>query len=809
MLARRRMGLLFLAGWLASAGCLFTPIGAKAFTPAPSAAKARTEGNEPAMAARPKRTFPEDGSRQVIAVFVDGMSFADFAAWRTYPHVNKRLTEAAYGALTVRTLGARNEANAYLLMGSGGQAVYRERCGTAYQAGEEIEPGSTAGERMAQLDGSPIGGGEGDAILFPGIYRLRQENADKPVTARPGLLGATLRRAGIGVALYGNGDWGEKRQRHAALFAMDDAGRIPHGDVSARVNRKDGGYPYGIRTDYGYLRQRLEKDTRSGLIVVELADLARLHRMREMMEPQHFRRQYAQVLADLDAFVGELLQRRTSNRMVMVLSPAVNEAAKADKSLLTPVLLWEGKGAGGELTSATTRQPGVVSGLDILPTVLSWLSVPLPDNLAGHAMTGVPADEAKKPGEGLHTTRSLAAGSLAAGAFAKDGADQPVDRFLRRIERIDHIYRNRSAVMYAYAMLHIVILLPAAFVWGRAKREGRPLGPSVRRAVRLALLAVLFLPALFLLEPLLGWTAPPAAILAVILLVALAGATLIQDWPLPRLFVAVAGGTVAAILLDGFTGAEAMRRSYLGYDPVIGARFYGLGNEYEGVLIGAAILFASAVYEWRKSAEPDRGRDRLAAWLTLGVFATILYYMASPALGTNAGGFLAGTVGFGVAFFRLQGWRTGKTGLLLLAGGLLAGVLVLMAGSLASHEPLTHVGRVARQIASGDWIEVEHIVRRKLEMNLRLIRVSAWSKVFAVSLLVAALLSFRPDRYLRRLAGCYPYLVRGFAGVIGGSLAGLALNDSGIVSAATSILFFVVPALYAALGETTERTVSE
>jgi len=69
------------------------------------------------------------------------------------------------------------------------------------------------------------------------------------------------------------------------------------------------------------------------------------------------------------------------------------------------------------------------------------------------------------------------------------------------------------------------------------------------------------------------------------------------------------------------------------------------------------------------------------------------------------------------------------------------------------------------------------------------------------------LLALWNDRYLRNLAQDYLFLVKGFAGVISGSLAGLALNDSGIVTAATCIVFLVIPALYAALGEKSSRGV--
>jgi len=273
----------------------------------------------------------------------------------------------------------------------------------------------------------------------------------------------------------------------------------------------------------------------------------------------------------------------------------------------------------------------------------------------------------------------------------------------------------------------------------------------------------------------------------------------VEHWRLPKLFLAVAGFTVCCILLDGFTGGGAMRRSYLGYDPVVGARFYGLGNEYEGVLIGASVLAVASLYEWRKRRQ--HARLTLPFLLALAGFALTLFYMAAPTLGTNAGGFLAGAIAFAITLFRLEGWRIGKGGLFLCGGSLLGGIALLIALHLGSSAPLTHVGLVAADIVSGNWDDVRQIVERKLEMNLRLIRVSSWSKMFVISLIVIGLLSLRPDRFLRRLSSRYPYLVRGFSGVVAGSVAGLVLNDSGIVSAATSIVFFVAPALFAALGE--------
>jgi hypothetical protein len=715
--------------------------------------------------------------RQVVALFVEGLSFREMDRLRGYPHVDTWLKQAEAGALSIRTPGARAAANGYLLLGSGGPAVYTERSGTAYHPEEPLSSGETAGERARQLsppDGTDVARYR---IVFPGIFRLHAENRDKPYTARIGLLGETLARRGIPVSSYGSGDYDDVRQRNAVLFAMDERGRVPRGDLSAALEQKDG-YPYGVRTRYDYLASRIQADRTSGLIAVQLADLSRLYQMADDMAPDRFARQYEQVLADLGAFLDRVLRERRQEQLVMLLSPAPHVQAQKEKALLTPILLWRG-GAAGMLTSATTRQAGVVSGLDVLPTVLSWLRVPLPEGLSGHPLR-------------------LSAGDR-------------LSELLRAVDRIHHIYANRSSVLYTYVTLQIVVLGAAALLWLWGRRTGGETLNQARRSVRLALLSMLWFPLLFLAEGLIGWKVPPPVVLGAVITAAMAGGMLLeQGRSLPAGLAAVAGLTALALLVDGWFGNPAMRRSYLGYDPVIGARFYGLGNEYEGVLIGSAILFAAALCQWRRDRREAAGggADPLSVIVGSGLFGLVLYYMASPGLGADAGGFLAGLVGFSVAFVRMLGWRFGKKGLLLLAGGMLAGAAVLMGASLLSVQPPTHIGRAAQQIISGDWTEVARIVQRKLEMNLRLIRVSVWSKVFAVSLVVLGLLALCNDRYLRHLACDYPYLVKGFSGVIAGSLAGLLLNDSGIITAATCIVFLVVPALYAALGEPKEQRCS-
>ena len=49
------------------------------------------------------------------------------------------------------------------------------------------------------------------------------------------------------------------------------------------------------------------------------------------------------------------------------------------------------------------------------------------------------------------------------------------------------------------------------------------------------------------------------------------------------------------LLLDVLTGSSLIRLSPLGYDVMLGARFYGIGNEYMGILVGSSLLAALSI----------------------------------------------------------------------------------------------------------------------------------------------------------------------------------------------------------------------
>ena len=79
--------------------------------------------------------------------------------------------------------------------------------------------------------------------------------------------------------------------------------------------------------------------------------------------------------------------------------------------------------------------------------------------------------------------------------------------------------------------------------------------------------------------------------------------------PWPRALLAPAIVAVLALAVDALAGTQLLMRSLLGPDPILGARFYGIGNELKSglaVLVMAAV--AAGLYRLR-AGHPRGGHD--------------------------------------------------------------------------------------------------------------------------------------------------------------------------------------------------------
>ncbi len=249
----------------------------------------------------------------------------------------------------------------------------------------------------------------------------------------------------------------------------------------------------------------------------------------------------------------------------------------------------------------------------------------------------------------------------------------------------------------------------------------------------------------------------------------------------------LATATAGALALDLAFGAPLARWSFLGYDLVVGGRFYGVGNEYEGVLIGASIVGAACLVSLA-------GRHRRFAVGAVGLGCLALIGMfALPRLGADAGGALAAAIGVGATFYGFAGGRFTWRRTLVLAGVLVAlGVAGIVLASVFGGSANSHVGRFVSRLARGDLSFASALVLGKLRANAFLLGSSPWRSVLLAAAAVLTVLGVRYRAEMRTAYVIAPDLARGIPGLIAGGIAVLLLNDSGVIALATLAPFAVL-----------------
>lgn len=746
-----------------------------------------------------------------VVLVIDALPVEDFTS-PAWPHLRAVMAGGGLiGLMNARTAGTAASAAAHATLGSGARARAGPAGGLSFDA-DGVYRDRPAAEVYRTLTG--LDPGE-DQVLFLGLPELLARNTDLPDRVVPGLLGQALRDAGRQTAVIGNADLHDAFRRHGALIAMDAAGRVGLGTVGRGTLAEDPEWPFGWRTDYDAVWDAfLAVAPHAGLIVIELGDLARLDAYRELIAPERRRMLQERTIARLDALIGQLdawARGAGTAAFLMVAVPTPPAEALRDNYLLTPIA-WGPLGTGpalgtagaareqgaqvsgeplagptgtpgvaagpGLATSATTRRAGIVANTDVAPTVLAALGVAPPPGMAGRPLAGVSLAALRRD---LPWTVAVPA--------------DPWEAVALIYQRATAVHTLRPPVVRAFIGLAIAVFV-AWTAWLAWASLAKAPGPEARLgAWRWMLLLLLAAPLSVLLAPLLDPLLPlqaPGARMAIIGLLAagLASAAWAagqRDGIGPFAWLSLA--TVAALVADVILGAPLIKSSILGYDPITGARFYGIGNEYMGVLIGTALVGTGGLL--------DRfpGRTGLR-WAVLGVYALVSTVLAAPGLGVNVGGTVAAVSGFSVTALllwrRRLAWRAAFLAMLAVAAVLAAAAWVDVA---ASVQP-SHLGRAALLLVRGELETLWNIAVRKVQMNVRLLNWTIWAQVMVVSLAISAVALHRPGQLIRRLEGRHPHLVRSVRGAVVASLVALAANDSGVVAAATGLIPATATLLY-------------
>src|SRR5439155_3353097 len=231
----------------------------------------------------------------------------------------------------------------------------------------------------------------------------------------------------------------------------------------------------------------------------------------------------------------------------------------------------------------------------------------------------------------------------------------------------------------AFLLCGWAVLLLAAAV-GRG-----PGGPRRRAwALRTGALAVLWAP----VGALLGAALEPSAAVeftAITLACLSLGALTDALLPWPRAPIAPALAGLGALVADALARTQLLMRSLLGPDPILGARFYGFGNELKSalaVLVLAAV--AAATYPVGAGTSPPSRRLASAAIATALAGALLVAIEGWARIGAAVGGVVLVCVGAAIATVTLLPARTTRRRALLVLLSPIAGLATLAALDLAA-----------------------------------------------------------------------------------------------------------------------------
>ena len=436
----------------------------------------------------------------------------------------------------------------------------------------------------------------------------------------------------------------------------------------------------------------------------------------------------------------------------------------------------------GTLASPSTRQPGLVQAPDLTVTLIAAAGADVPGELGGAALRRVPADSNSE-------------------SAARDRLRDLVDYDQASHEVHSLVPPFFNGVVYTQLAIYALVMLVWKRDFGSPETRTRLL-----RLVRWVGVVAATVPAATFLANLLPWWRFPLPMLAVVVSVALfvaaiSAVALLGPWGRTLLgpMAAVSAATMAVLALDVMTGSRLQLSSLMGLQPVVGGRYYGMGNTTFALFATATVLLCIAVSDgFVRAGQPMRAAVAVAA---IGLGAVVVD--GAPFWGADGGGPPALLPGLAFLVLSILGvqmtWKR---------GGLIAAVtagLFLLVGFLDWLRPTedrSHLGRFFQTMIQGDALD---IIVRKGQQNLSILFGN-----YRLALLVPIALVFviyvlaRPtswgSRALQRSFDRAPTLRPGLIALLITLTIGFAINDSGVAVPANGALIAVPLIITVAVG---------
>ena len=759
----------------------------------------------------PASTQSADTSRapagQTVVFGIPGLTIDDIDPERT-PNLYRLLSEGAAANLNVRTIGSATcPASGWLSFGAGARAQAgpspvaedadpddSARCPTMIAPTTNVDDDSADSGAASANDAAKRDEAHADESVagtttarIDGFDAVKEPNVGSGYSVDYGMLARTVAEAGKAVP--------------AGTDAADEDALL-----EPCVAAEGPGAAYAAADENGVVTNFTEDATATDcrLGVVDLGAVGIRSWLFDPIPnysytvPPNFDRETR--VAEADRRLGARLQEMEDNAKDGAADPTIIVAGLGDSSGLPQLRAFIAAGPGfepGSLSSATTRTPGLLQITDLAPGILDGLDVDSPRAVGFHS---TPTD---------------------------DDPQKRIDDLVAEAQKSTTIHQNLSTFSITLDVIFYVLFIACAILLNRSilgRRGGATLAPHVHRFLGWASLAIAALPMGAFLAGLVPWsrTAEPglglflsvvgtAAVLFVLALIPPWGRT----WR--GRVGALAGANLLILATDLATGSHLQANSLLGYNPIVGGRYYGLGNQGAAIFIVSLFIFLGIAVSWLRA----RGHRRAVFAVPIVVGLAAVFVSGNPSWGAKFGGTIAILAGLMVLLALLSKIRLTLLRLALIGVASLAILIgIAFLDWLRPAGARSHFGTFFDQIVTGEALQV---VGRKLGANLHIIQINPALAIvtplaaIAILVFLRYLLHFprvhagsRTGRLVNKWRGRLPQLFAdsdlhfGFLAAATGLGVGLVLTDSGVAVPSTGAMV-LLPFLLALSAEHAEE----
>lgn len=667
------------------------------------------------------------------------------------PIIKEKTSNSGYVALmTTKGDGSNTDQKSFASIGSGVRANVLDEDYVKFETLNENE--KTQFEAATGVKSWSIGNIK--------INRNINQNTDNGgYGATLGMLGTTLNKNNLKVALLGNSDIKKnddlKKIRNLALVCMDENGRVQSGNVD-NINKKDDTMPFGISTDYDKLKSETKKYYENNdAIFVELGDTYRLDEYKNNLNENTYKSMKKKIYQNINDYLKEVFEMAGKNDTIYIVSEFESNLDYKTKRRLSPVIKFEKDGY-GLLESSTTRNSGIVSNIDIGVDIINKFG------LKNELMIGK--------------------------VFKNVQDENGIKKVLKDYERIVSINTIRASVVNSYVGIvsaSWVIAMIAILFKNKIPKKEKGLGrDQIFKVLKELIKLGLIMPLAFLTAPVFRFKTPAglvSGVLIVTIIYYLIGYFLFRKDDIKQMgFYAFL--TIGLIIIDCVIGTPLMKSGIMSYDAINGARYYGVGNEYEGVTIASAVFALAVLLNYKK----------ISKWLAVVLSLVILITSAMPSMGANVGGAISECVAYLLFILLIFDVKLDLKKIIMIGVATVL-VVVAFAGLDFLMGTESHLAVFTNQIIQEGPAAIFNTFGRKIQMNLKLAKSSVWVNILIVSIIIIGALIFKPSGYFKKIHDKYPMIFKGFMASFVGCIVTLLVNDSGIVAASTAAIYILIP----------------